>query len=208
MKIAIVFTGRIYKYEEHYENIMNNLVQGNDVDFFVSHSPELQENINHFKELYKPKLFIDDPFIYIDCEKYPKSSTTNRHSCLCMYYNRYRIGKQLQYYINANHVNYDLIISSRTDIFFHKKLDLNLLIAMSFDSIVCIPNEEFDYGGINDQFAAGTILCMNTYFNLYEKIITLCENGCIFHPESLLKVYLDSEGIKIFRFYLPYKIIR
>ena len=56
MKIAILLSGRLKGYEEGYKNIMDKLVQGNSVDFYVgaSNEAENKENVKGFKALFKP----------------------------------------------------------------------------------------------------------------------------------------------------------
>ena len=56
MKILIVFSGRLTSYDKHYQNIMDNLVQDNEVDFIAGISNELINDklIESFKNLYNP----------------------------------------------------------------------------------------------------------------------------------------------------------
>ena len=75
MKIAILFSGRINRYQEHYENILTNIVQNNDADFFLSHSPECEEDIEKFCTIYRPKTVNNDPIHYGQWAEKP--TTTN-----------------------------------------------------------------------------------------------------------------------------------
>ena len=75
MKIAILFSGRINRYQEHYENILTNIVQNNDADFFLSHSPECEEDIEKFCTIYRPKTVNNDPIHYGQWGEKP--TTTN-----------------------------------------------------------------------------------------------------------------------------------
>ncbi len=51
------------------------------------------------------------------------------------------------------------------------------------------------FGGINDRFAIMDDVAAKSYFTLYEGINGLLEDGCPFHPESLLKAHLLKNGV-------------
>ena len=68
MNIAIIFSGRIYKFANHYNNIMDNIVQDNNVDFFLSHSPELDEDLDIHK-LIVERLSIGGKVSFIICDE-------------------------------------------------------------------------------------------------------------------------------------------
>ena len=204
MKIAILFSGRIDTTIEQYNNIMNNLVQSNDVDFFISHSKTDEKSIQDFVNLYKPKKIIESDEIHFDYSKYPKRPWTNQYNIMCMFLNRKKVCKLFQEYINDNNINYDIIISCRCDLWFDEKLDINSLMNYTNNNVLCIPNPQFDYTGINDQIAIGNYKMITIYLQVYDSLFNILESGGNFHPETLLAIYLSVKCEKMYRFDLKY----
>lgn len=213
MKIAIVFSGRIKKYSQHLDNIFHNIVQGNEVDFFLSHSPDLIEDLDEFSRFYKPKIIINDPIKYKDYRKFITHNETSLHNVSSMLINRLRVQKALLEYSNENTITYDLVISYRFDLFSYDKLDLNNIlkeIQNNGDNYLFIPAGD-DYGGINDRVAIGSTYSISKYLQLYEKLDEIMESGnCIFHPEELLLYYIKTycQDIVIKRLHSKFEIKR
>ena len=85
LKLAILMAGRIMNYKNAYPNIMENIVQGNDVDFFLSHSPELDEDLEDFRKVFQPNILNNDPH---DIKMInPHFQHQNRHNLIKMIYN-------------------------------------------------------------------------------------------------------------------------
>jgi hypothetical protein len=214
MKIAMVFSGRIKKYSQHLDNILNNIVQDNEVDFFLSHSPELIEDLDEFSRFYKPKIIINDPIKYKDYSKFITHDETSHHNVSSMLINRLRVQKAVFEYSNKNNINYDLVISYRFDLFCYNKLDLNYFLKEiqqnNNNHYLFIPSGD-DYGGINDRLAIGSMYSISKYLQLYEKLDEIMESGnCIFHPEELLLYYMKTycQDIVINRFNSKFEIKR
>lgn len=53
------------------------------------------------------------------------------------------------------------------------------------------------FGGINDRMAFMSSEAAPVYFSLYNSIPSLLQDGCPFHPESLLLAHLEKSGIKV-----------
>lgn len=209
MKIAILFSGRLDPTIEQYNNIMNNLVQSNDVDFFISHSKTDENVIQEFVNLYKPKKIIESDELYFDCGKYKALSEKCKHHTMCMYLNRKKVCNLLKEYMNENNIKYDIIISGRCDLVFGDKLDINSLIHHINNNELCIPNPQCDYTGINDQFAIGNYKTIITYLQIYDSLFKILEtDSLLFHAEQLLARYLKLENENIYRFNLKYFIKR
>ena len=60
MKIAILYAGRIKSFDVYYNNLLKYIIKDNDVDIFLYHNKILNENLEPFIELYKPKVVIDE----------------------------------------------------------------------------------------------------------------------------------------------------
>ena len=200
MNIAIIFSGRIHKFANHYNNIMDNIVQDNNVDFFLSHSPELKEDLELFSEIYNPVSICNDPLELFDYSKYPVPDLEHRpRNFVSMYYNKRRGFNALNDHIQKTGKVYDIVISHRLDLFCFDTLDLSLV-----KNGLCIP--ESNAWGMFDQFALGTLDTIQPYMNAYNQIETLLENGIMFNAEVLLDNAL--KGKKIFRFPFKTRIIR
>lgn len=208
MKIAILIAGRILHFEKHYKNIIENIVQTNEVDFFLSHSPELGEDVESFRELYKPKTLNNDEIIprYID-EKYKH---VNRHNCTRMLYNRQRVFNDFKEYSMNHNIHYDLIINYRIDTFAFNKLDYNWF-NNSNENNIYIPLGE-DNGipnlSINDQMAFGNINVMEKYFSIYNNIIEYLQEGCRFVGEDLVWHCIKKNNMNIIRLNHKQGIVR
>lgn len=205
MKIAILFSGRIFKFGNHYNNIMENIVQGHDADFFLSHSPELDEDLDSFCEVYKPVAISNDPIPEFDFTNYSiyPDSNTNRRNVICMLYNRRRVFNLLDEHIKKTGIQYDCIVSYRFDLFSYSKLDYKIE-----PNILYIP-EGSDYcGGINDQVAHGMYEPMKIYMNTFNHIDTILLTTGIVHPESINKDNLLLHDVVIQRTPFDYEIIR
>ena len=209
MKIAILFSGRIDTTIEQYNNIMNNLAQSNDVDFFISHSKTDENIIQDFVNLYKPKKIIESDESYFDCSMYKSLSEKAKHHTMCMYLNRKKVCNLLKEYINENNINYDIIISGRCDLVFNERLNINSLMNHINNNELCIPNPQCDYTGINDQFAIGNYKTITTYLQIYDSLFKILEtDSLLFHAEQLLARYLKLENENIYRFNISYFIKR
>ncbi len=121
MRIAILCAGRLANdgasddiFTKYHKSVMENVVQDNEADFFVSHSPELGENVELFKELYKPKIFNNEPFSYVDTSSYMTRHI--RHTTMCMFYNRARVFHDFEKYMRNTGEKYDLVLNHRLDV--------------------------------------------------------------------------------------------
>ena len=139
MRIAVLFYGGIkyktinnplitphidnntYHVGHTYTNLLNTFGENNQYDFFLSTSPELNEDLNEFIALYKPISICNDPIIYShDYSKYRKKFETNVHNMICHFINKIRVYKLLEEHINKTNTNYDLVISTRVTIQYNK----------------------------------------------------------------------------------------
>jgi len=204
MRIAVLFSGRVYKFGAHYNNIMENVVQDHDADFYLSHSPEEDNecDLELFKEIYNPVAIINDPIPEFDFNEYPiiDELYTKRRNVVSMFYNRKRVFKLMK----ASGKKYDCIVSYRLDLFSYSKIDYTNL-----GKSIYIPEGQDHFGGINDQVAYGAYEPMNIYMNLFDSMKQyLDEKKTIFFPELLNKCHLFENKISIIRKLYNYKIIR
>jgi hypothetical protein len=203
MKIAILFSGRINYYRRNYDNIIAKIVNNNDVDFYLSTTPDLtnENDLRDFIELYKPIKVINEPIEHeFDIYKFERlyywMGTLNTLNTFNMWYNRMRIFNMIE-----NKDDYDIIISYRLDLYAHH--DINYEI----NNVLNIPIGEDHEGGYNDQIAYGNYDIMSKYMNLYLHIQDILSN-CLMHPETILKNYINKFDIQLRRFEFLYYIVK
>jgi hypothetical protein len=197
MKIAILYSGRILNYDTYYNNLNKYIVKENDVDYFLSHSKELNEDLTGFMELYKPKIVIDEN---IDCD----TSNTPNYTVMCMFYNRYRLFKAFKKYCQDNSVNYDIIMVYRLDILAISEINFGIMNELN-DNVLYVPNIRHSQG-INDFIAIGNFVAIEKYCNLfahYNELLNVSNNSS--SGELLLAIYLQGMSMKIYLF--PYNCV-
>jgi hypothetical protein len=197
MKIAILYSGRIFNYDTYYNNLNKYIVKENDVDYFLSHSKELNEDLTGFMELYKPKIVIDEN---IDFD----TSNTPNYSVMCMFYNRYRLFKAFKKYCQDNSVNYDIIMVYRLDILAISEINFGIMNELN-DNVLYVPNIRHSQG-INDFIAIGNFVAIEKYCNLfahYNELLNVSNNSS--SGELLLAIYLQGMSMKIYLF--PYNCV-
>lgn len=208
MKIAILFSGRILGFEKSYQNIMNNIVQGNEVDFFISYPKDSDINeMNAFLERFEPKEFMKSDEEYFFVKHVYRKTRGSWHNVMCMYLNRKNVIELFKKYVEENDINYDLVISYRIDYWIHSKLNLQELVNKSKEGFLCIPDGN-DYFGINDQMAICNMNMMIEYMSVYNSLEYLLDRYKLLDPEVLLKRYIEYKKMKVFRFPLKTNIIR
>jgi hypothetical protein len=214
-KIAVLFSGRIFKYKEHYQNIMEKIVQNNQCDFFLSHSPELiDENLKDFEEMYKPKIIINKPIKY-NADFYGCSFSPHFivHNIMCMHYNRKRIFEKMLEYILNNDIKYDYIFNMRLDCFNKDYLNINKIVVESkltkeeLEKTVFVPIKA-NWEGVNDQFAFGKLIPMHIYMSIIDNLNSIMKIKPRSNPEGYMKCHLEQNGINYYSFNYEYYIVR
>jgi len=210
LNIAILFTGRIIDDPQQYNNFCEFFLtplKDHHVDIFVSHSKGYTpERIQSFTRLYNPKCITKSSEKYIDTNRFSLHPEARRHNLMCMFLSRQNVLQLLDDYVQKSHIKYDLVISSRTDLWFKTPIPFQQFIGRDGRDIH-VP-EGSNWGGLNDQCAFGNLEEMRIYLSLYNEIVPLLESGVDLHPESLLKAYLDRKQITVRRFSTVYEIKR
>lgn len=223
-RIAILFSGRIEKYDQHYTNIMERIVQDHDADFFLSHSPELSEDLEDFGRIYRPKAINNDPIHFPDVSEYKCHPDTSKpHNVLSMWVNRRRVFQEMRNYMINTNTWYDLVIHARIDAWYDESLNYhNLSLNDVGDRDIYIPQGN-DWGGMNDQFAVGSYYSMESYMTLFDDVNNVLDHVTIpdldihenrnmprayyYGPEPGLKKHLELQGVLVHRFPFRYRLI-
>lgn len=167
--------------------------------FFKIYKPKVIKESD--ENIYNVEIISDEYKICIDGKIYNKNPITNTHNCLCMYYSRLQLHDMLN-------EEYDIVISTRMDLIFHSNISIKDLESYIANDYICIPNEKYDYGGINDQIAIGNRKTMSMYFSLYSDLLNILESSVYLHPETVLAHFLQKNNTKLHRFYIDYEIYK
>jgi hypothetical protein len=228
MKIAILFSGRINKYDKHYDNIMKCIVQHHEADFFLSHNSQLNENVDDFEIIYKPKTVNRQLYPYI--QEYSSLNLhplTNMNNFMSMWFHRKIVFENMMEYMKTTNTKYDLYIQLRLDAFSEEILNIEDIINNAcnnieknkgftvnrdckdefiFTNTVFVP-DNCHWGGLNDQMAFGNFETMQKYMLLFNDIWTLMKEQPQFGPETILLGHLIKNDVNIHYFPFKYKLI-
>ena len=203
MKIAILISGRLTSYDKHYQNIIDNLGEGCEIDFYagISEEPINKRLLDGFLKLYNPVAwkYSDEPLLDIEWDKVKANSVMGpmKKNVMYMWRNRYTVRN---FIIEAGH--YDWIISTRIDIFYKNKLDYSELDADS----VNIPKGS-DFGGYQDKIAIAKQLLMVEYLDVYDNLKKyVVDDKRTIEPETLVKYHLKNKNINVKRCLLYHQI--
>ena len=209
MRIAVLVYGRLNN-SEYYDNIVNSIGNENTIDFFLSSDNSSKEFLDKFINTYNPISYINDEIHYTcgDLGRYPgKRDETNIHNMTCHFINKQRVYNLLENYIGITHIKYDIVMSTRTELFFYEKIIFNKELE---ENTIYIPNgHNWLENAINDITAYGNISVMKKYMNIYDNIIYILDLGMsIPHPESLTFANIKLNNLNVCRFNLNHQVIK
>lgn len=131
-----------------------------------------------------------------------KFSEYHRHDVgpISMHYSIFKSNQLKLEYERKHRMVFDVVVRMRFDSDFEDR-ELNL---HDFGHGLYIPEGEDWCGGINDQFALGTSHMMDVYSDFYNHMDQV--QDVPYHPETMLRRYLEIKGIYANRFDFPVKI--
>jgi len=207
LRLAILMVGRILNYKNAYPNIMENIVQGNTADFFLSYSPELNEDLEDFKRIFQPKILNNDPHMIKAVN--PDFQHIHRVAAIRMMYGRQRIFNDFKKYMADNNVTYDIIISYRVDTISFDKLDYSIFKDIGTNTIYIPADFDWSKIGTCDQMAFGNLAVMEKYMSIYNDIDRyLGVQGTRIVGEELVYRCLAMNNIQTVRFKLKHRMFR
>lgn len=119
---------------------------------------------------------------------------------ISMHYSIHKSNQLKSDYEKENNIVFDKVIRMRFDSDFEgKQLYLNNL-----PNCLNVPEGEDWCGGINDQFALGSSLAMDIYSDFYNHMTQI--HNSPYHPETMLRRYLEMRNVSINRFDFPVRI--
>ena len=202
LNIAILFSGRLTSYDKHYKNIIDNLVQGNNVDFYagISTEPINDELLDGFVKMYKPKKVkkSDKELLDIDWDnvKANEYMTPIKKNPMFMWRNR----DNVMNIFKKSKKDYDWVISTRLDVYYTEKLDFKKLDAKKINIPLLA-----DYGGYQDKIAIGKKDTIMKYLDLYDNMKEYLKKKPV-NPEPLLKYHIQQKNLPVQRISLKHYI--
>lgn len=94
---------------------------------------------------------------------------------------------------------YDVYIYSRIDICFFDEFPTSALSKISHNTILIPDGGDYE-GGYNDLMAVGNYESMKVYVSMIDNILEYSKEGCLFHPEVLLRHHLSKNNMNVDRF--------
>lgn len=200
MKVALILTGYMRNWEEHYPNTKKNIIEKYSADVFISSytyselymsSGTINIDTNKLIDLYKP-----ENYIFREKETLPEFDFKLNGLEINGRDWSYRILRQWYcIYLGLrlfNPMDYDIVIKCRSDFStknFNIKQNKDLVIpAWKVHPGPCEPGDSYV-----DYFAYGNGYWMKKYMKLYEHIKEMHDNDwCdVSLGETLIKSYLD-----------------
>jgi hypothetical protein len=190
MKIAVCITGKIRSWNRVKENIIQNIFKDNTDVFFVCDEDLSISNIDHeiTKELQS---FYDESNLQLFNSR--RNDATSVENCINMFYKIMKCNQLKKQHENKYNFKYDIVVRLRTDTIFKN----SVTFSEDKDKIF-IPNN-CDWGGVCDQFAYGSSDLMDKFCDIFPNIKNYFDEGCIFHPETLLQYHCNKLGLNIIR---------
>jgi hypothetical protein len=188
--IAVCITGQYRTWDRVKDNILQNIIRDNTDVFFVCDEDLSIPNISH--EIVKEhQSFYDTSVLQSFCSRTrPEVVVEN---CINMFYKVKRCNDLKKQYENIHNFKYDIVVRLRTDTPFRSPL------SFSEDKDKIFIPANLDYGGVCDQFAYGCSELMDKFCDLFTNIKQYFDEGCLFHPETIVKYHCDKVGLDIVR---------
>lgn len=215
MKIALCLSGQIRSFDLVYQNLLDNLINPNQCDVFY-HTWHTYDN-SKYTNFYNPS---DNKYVSYGAYSYENVEKVINHlnpTSFCfekpviaqntksMFYSMMKSNSLKCDYENLMGFKYDIVIRSRSDIFFPDKvvLDYDSII----DNIIYLSYRPGGCGGVNDAFAYGNSMTMDKYSDIYSQYAHT-DRICKPCPEGIIFNFLRETNIKVKNPPFPYVMVR
>lgn len=176
MKTAIIYSGNLRSWEQNRPNHEERLWrEGCDKLFYTYEEP-----LGNFRWV-KPGEQLMRYSVAYDTNKAGETSCINT-------LNQWRNRKAAFEMMSKG---YDVYVIARPDIIFGAVVTLDIV----HPGVTYIPYNNDHRDGTNDQFAYGDYEAMSYYVSMAERINDHFNDGCLFHPETLLKHHLKERAV-------------
>jgi len=204
MNTAVIISGQMRTFSKcyasqkwmvyrHYEPNIHFFVSCKNDEDAASHEMIEHDYDNVHVERYEDPHDLLCPIEH--CGRHAPYANANNHRNLMLQH--WGNKKACQFFYDHKSCNFDVIIRMRPDNFFHRFTPkLPCLADLEYGNWAFVPWWG-KFGGINDRLAIMGSKCVVPYFRLYDEIFELLENGCPFHPESLLAAILSKYRVNV-----------
>lgn len=203
-RIAVYFSGRCNGYEYCTEKLKKNFYDHFNVDFFWSIDEE--EETPYYAELRKLLKPVGVFFAKVDKKviDVPLSSQeTRQRNTLSMFFHNYKCTLMINDYAEKHDINYHAVVRFRAEIDSENKFHIDDKL---IENTVYIPHG-YNYRGVSDRIAYGTLHSMLVYGSLYLNIANyVFTRHAIFNPEYLLMFHINENNMNLIRFPYTYKL--
>lgn len=202
--IAVYFSGRCDGYQYCIKDLKQKFFDNYKIDFFWSIDEEketpyyekLKHLLNPIATDYKKvdKKIIDIPI---------SSQETRQRNTLSMFYHNHNCTNMILEHAHKNNISYHCIVRFRIEVVSENDFTIadNLL-----ENTVYIPHG-YNYRGVSDRIAYGTVNSMIVYGNLYLHIPNyVFARHAIFNPEYLLMFHINENNMNLIRFPYTFKL--
>jgi hypothetical protein len=204
--LAILIIGRIKGYT-HVKDKLLSLQKKYHAKMFCSLNKKgKSEYIQKFCETYDVKdeqLYLEPvaPPEYMTKYSIPVHLVVDRVYSCC--YHKQKCFELMEKYQEAHNMKFECILYYRADVDEFEEFKFEPLE----ENTIFIPAEKYphirDTGGINDQIAYGNYEVMKKYCGIIDSLKDICdEEGVLYHPELLVKKYIDRKNLLVKR--VPY----
>lgn len=200
MKVAICFSGFIRTFTECFPSY-EEYFKDYETYLFAASPPNDTLHKYNFKKIIMQE---DEPIEEYDYVHHKRPETLVQNTLRQFYFIELCNNLRRDYEREKN-IKFDIIVRTRLD---------NKIVAPLPNLNNCDPKKIYipsgeDHGGINDRFAFGGDHAMNVYSNKINRISEYMQHsGMPFHPETMLKWFLDRDKIEISRFPLVSRLNR
>lgn len=209
MKTAVLLSGQLRTIARTWPTIRWQVLRHyrKDLHVFivVQHTPEVQFVDTLRAELGADRVHIDarqdpdlsahlTPTLAARYHDAPYANAAPAHQLLLQHHYQAEVWKFMTSLVNPD--DFTTFIRLRGDLFFH---DFTPPPRGAFEFNTCHVPDWAGFGGVNDRCAVMGEEAAAAYFNLWSAIPALLEEGCPFHPETLLLAQLEREGVRVLR---------
>lgn len=205
--IAVFFSGRLTEKYFVKDNLEKLRERYNPIIFCsLNENADSKEFIDKFVKEFNIKdecINIERCIMPEEMFKSIKNLNGSYNNVYSMYYNNKKNYELIKNYEKMHNIKFDVILRYRTEIWSNDVIDI---IENLKKNTVYIPNKYDWCGGLNDQVAYGDSESMEKYCECVDNIVNLCNQGVIYHPETLLLHHVKSKNLSIERINFEYRL--
>ncbi len=194
MNIALYISGRSRLFDKWLVKQLQNNTE-NKIDVFCSFNEPYNED-KHSKIMNEIKPVSINWEEYILPDKWVnishKHESTKPKNMCSMFYNNKRAFQLIEEYSRSSGIKYDLVVKFRPDIINNY---LPNFLPINEGELYTPEDHVFGWPGINDMIALGSFNAMKIYSSMYDHIDEYINKGILFHPETMLRHHIDSQGL-------------